>query len=364
MNPDRWNKINDVFATWLDLQDEERNKFLSEACGSDQELRKEVQHLIDAHLQSEGFIDTPIFEEAAKAIAGEEGLLKIGQQIGVYKILNEIGRGGMGEVYLAEDSRLERKVALKILRPEMAIDHERMRRFVREAKAASSIDHPCIVHVYEINESAGLHFIAMQYIEGRTLQSLLNGKPLSIQQFFNYAIPLTDALSEAHARGITHRDLKPANVMISNKDQLKLLDFGIARMEKTSDDSTAMSTTKSGTMLGTVGYMSPEQALGKRIDHRSDIFSMGILFYEMATGRRPFSGETPTQTIDKIIHSQPDAISTLEYMVPQELEHIIRKCLEKDPNNRYQSTSKLLIDLKKLNPDLDSGIHISTITKP
>jgi eukaryotic-like serine/threonine-protein kinase len=350
MNPDRWNKINEVFATWLDLQDEHRNKFLIDACGSDQDLRNEVEHLIDAHLQSGAFIETPIFKEAAKAIAAEENLLQIGRQIGVYKILKEIGRGGMGEVYLAEDTRLDRKVALKILPPDMAIDHERMRRFMREAKAASAIDHPGIVHIYEINQSGSVHFIAMQYIEGQTLQSLLNGKPLSIQEFLNYAVPLTDAISAAHARGITHRDLKPANVMITNKDEIKLLDFGIARMEKTSDDSTAISTTRSGALLGTVGYMSPEQALGKKIDHRSDIFSIGILFYEMATGRLPFSGETPTQTIDKIIHSQPDAISTLNYMVPQDLERIIRKCLEKDPDNRYQSVSKLLIDLKKMNP--------------
>lgn len=357
MNPERWNKINEVFSEWLDLNDEKRNQFLIEACGSDDDLRKEVDLLIDAYLKSETFIETPVQSEAVQAIAKSiRSKDLVGSTISHYRIVQPIGAGGMGEVYLAEDTRLDRKVALKILPPDMAIDRARMKRFIREAKAASAIDHPSIVHVYEINQADGVHFIAMQYIEGQTLRSMLIGKPVPNQEFLKYAIQLTDAISEAHARGITHRDLKPANVMISNKDQIKLLDFGIARMEKRSDDTTTMSTTQSGALLGTVGYMSPEQALGKTIDHRSDIFSIGILFYEMVTGRQPFSGDTASQTIDKIIHSQPDGIITLNQGVPLELERIIRKCMEKDPNNRYQSAAELLIDLKNLNRDLNSGI--------
>jgi eukaryotic-like serine/threonine-protein kinase len=360
MNPDRWNKINEVFSTWLDLNDEKRSQFLIEACGSDDQLRKEVDLLIEAYFRSETFIETPIQDDAVRAIAESMPTRNlIGSSISHYRIVQPIGAGGMGEVYLAEDTRLDRKVALKILPAEMAIDRDRMKRFIREAKAASAIDHPGIVHVYEINESDGIHFIAMQYIEGQTLKSVLNGKPLSIQEFLNYALPLTDAISEAHNRGITHRDLKPANVMISNKGQIKLLDFGIARIEKRSDDTESMSNTKSGALLGTVGYMSPEQALGKTIDHRSDIFSIGILFYEMITGKQPFSADTTSQTIDRIIHSQPDAIITLNQAVPLELERIIRKCLEKDPNNRFQSSGELLIDLKNLNHDLNSGITTS-----
>jgi eukaryotic-like serine/threonine-protein kinase len=357
MNPDRWNKINEVFSTWLDLSDEKRGQFLIEACGSDDQLRKEVDLLIEAYSKSETFIETPIQGEAVRAIAESMPIRNlIGTSISHYRIVQPIGAGGMGEVYLAEDTRLDRKVALKILPADVSIDHDRMKRFIREAKAASAIDHPCIVHVYEINHADGIHFIAMQYIEGQTLKSRLNGNPLSIQEFLNYAVQLSDAISEAHTRGITHRDLKPANVMISNKDQIKLLDFGIARIDKKSDDTDSMSSTKTGALLGTVGYMSPEQALGKTIDHRSDIFSIGILFYEMVTGKQPFSGDTASQTIDKIIHNQPDAIITMNNAVPLELERIIRKCLEKDANNRYQSASELLIDLNNLDRDFNSGI--------
>jgi serine/threonine-protein kinase len=284
----------------------------------------------------------------------------IGRTISHYKITATIGAGGMGEVYLAEDIQLDRKVAVKILPSELAQDRERMSRFVREAKAASAIDHPNIVHVYEIGEDDNLHFIAMQYVEGETLRRKINEKPLSIDEFLQYAIQLTDAITEAHARGITHRDLKPANIMISGKGHVKLLDFGIARIEKTAPTQEisgfeTMSHTKKGAVIGTIAYMSPEQALGKNLDHRTDIFSMGILFYEMITGKHPFSGNNPSETIDKIIHSHPDAISRLNYSVPQELERIIRKCLEKDPANRYQSASEILVDLRNLTRDLNSN---------
>lgn len=264
----------------------------------------------------------------------------------------------MGEVYLAEDTQLDRTVALKILPSEVASDQERMRRFVREAKAASAIDHPNIVHVYEISSADGIHFIAMQYVEGNTLRDKINGRPLPTEELLKTAIQITEALSEAHSRGIIHRDLKPPNIMITPKGHVKLLDFGLARIEKSaSGEDSQMATqskTQSGIVVGTVAYMSPEQAMGNKVDHRTDIFSAGIVLYEMATGRPPFVGKNPTETIDRIVHGQPESIARLNYEAPQELERIIRKCMEKDPERRYQYASEINIDLTNLKRDLDS----------
>ena len=238
----------------------------------------------------------------------------------------------MGEIYLADDIQLDRTVAIKVLPPNVASDKDRMSAFIREAKAASAIDHPNIVHVYEVNQSDSINFIAMQYVEGETLGSKINGKPLDIAEFLQIGIQIMDAIAEAHARGIVHRDLKPANIMISNKGYVKLLDFGLARIQKVPDKanfSEVQTWTKSkpGVVAGTIAYMSPEQALGKKIDHRTDIFSIGVVFYEMATGQKPFSGSTPTETIDKIVHSQPESVARFNYTAPQELERIIRKCM-------------------------------------
>lgn len=284
----------------------------------------------------------------------------IGRVISHYRITKLLGSGGMGEIYLADDIQLDRTVAIKVLPSNVASDKDRMNAFVREAKAASAIDHPNIVHVYEINQADGINFIAMQYVEGETLACRINGKPLEISEFLQIAIQVMDAIAEAHARGIVHRDLKPANIMVSTKGYVKLLDFGLARIQKVPDGSElsqvqTWTKTKPGVIAGTIAYMSPEQALGKVIDHRTDIFSMGVVFYEMATGQRPFSGSNPTETIDKIVHSQPESIARFNYNVPQELERIIRKCLEKDSERRFQSAADILIDLKNLKRDLDSS---------
>lgn len=285
----------------------------------------------------------------------------IGQTVSHYKITRKLGAGGMGEVYLAEDTKLERTVAIKILPAEMATDPERMRRFVQEAKAASALDHPNVAHIHEIGESDGLHFIAMQYVEGQSLDAKIQGKPLDSGEIVNIAIQTVDALAESHSKGIIHRDLKPANIMISSRNQVKILDFGLALISRSaqSDEASHLSTmvkTESGIVMGTVPYMSPEQALGQRVDHRSDIFSLGVVMYEMATGRRPFTGNNPMETVGRITQMQPEAISRFNYDIPLELERIIRKCLEKDRDQRYQSATELLIDLKTLKRDRESGI--------
>lgn len=366
MLPERWAKVNQLFYAALERNPDERDNFLEEECADDRQLCEEVKSLLAAHQKGKSFIQKPVVNDAVDLLAQEYNHSMdssqdlIGRTLSHYRIIKRLGAGGMGEVYLAEDTRLDRKIALKILPTEVASNPDRMKRFSREAKAASAIDHSNIVHIYEINQAEGLNFIAMQYVEGETLDTKIRGQVLSIQETLEQAIQIADAIAEAHLRGIIHRDLKPANVIISKKGNLKLLDFGLARIEKftASDESSGaetLSKTMQGTVLGTFAYMSPEQALGKSIDNRTDIFSMGTMFYEMVTGKLPFFGNNPADTIDKIVHSQPAAISVLNYNVPTELERIIRKCMEKDPANRYQSSSEILIDLRNLKRDLDSS---------
>src|SRR5262245_37211798 len=278
-----------------------------------------------------------------------------------YRILSRIGAGGMGEVYLAQDTRLDRTVALKILPAEMASDPERMRRFVQEAKAASALSHPNVAHIYEIGEANGTNFIAMEYVDGQTLDAKLKGRALETAEIIEIATQVADALDEAHSKGITNRDIKPSNVMITARSQAKVLDFGLAKVVAhepqplTSNMATARKTDP-GVVMGTVQYMSPEQALGRDVDHRTDIFSLGVVIYEMSTGRLPFSGASTSETIDRITHAQPEAIARFNYTVPAELERIIRKCMEKQPSRRYQSARELLVDLRNLKRDTDSAV--------
>ncbi len=266
----------------------------------------------------------------------------------------------MGEVYLAQDQKLDRTVALKILPSEFASDPARMHRFVQEAKAASALDHPNVAHIYEIGESDGTNFIAMQFIEGTTLDAYIKDRQLQSNEILDIAIQIADALDVAGSKGIIHRDIKSANIMITPRGQIKVLDFGLAKVEqKTTSQSeaskmeTATGTTP-GMILGTVQYMSPEQALGKPVDHRSDIYSLGVVMYQLATTKLPFSGSTPSDTLNRILNSQPEAIARFNYNIDPALEHIIRKCMEKDPDRRYQSARELLIDLKNLKRDSES----------
>ena len=284
----------------------------------------------------------------------------IGRTIGHYRIVEKLGAGGMGEVFLAEDTRLDRNVALKILPAAMASDRDRAQRFVREAKAASALSHPNVCVVHEVGETDdGLLFIAMEHISGATLESVLAGRELGTAELLDVAVQVGDALDEAHGRGITHRDIKPANIMITARGQAKVLDFGLAKRQAPLEDRADAKTvtrgeTAFGMVMGTVHYMSPEQALGRSVDHRSDIFSFGIVLYQMAARRRPFVGASAVETIDRIIHSEPDEIAPAGTNIPPELARIIRKCLEKDRERRYQSARELVSDLKALRRGLDS----------
>ncbi len=278
----------------------------------------------------------------------------------------------MGEVYLALDSQLDRPIALKILPAQIARDQQRLHRFLQESRAAAALSHPNIAHIYEIGEAEGAHFIAMEYVEGTPLDKKIGGRPVHIAEILDIAIQIADALDEAHAKGIVHRDIKSSNIMITPRGRVKVLDFGLAKLstptgvtDRTSDSELATRVkTSPGVVMGTVNYMSPEQALGRDVDPRSDTFSFGVVLYEMATGRLPFTADTVTETIDRIAHSQPEAIARLNYDVPAELEVIVKKALRKDREERYQTIHDALVDLKELRRELDISAGIERSLPP
>jgi serine/threonine protein kinase/tetratricopeptide (TPR) repeat protein len=285
----------------------------------------------------------------------------VGRTLGHYRVLSELGSGGMGTVYLAEDTKLGRRVALKLLPPETATRTERIERFEREARAIASLNHPGIVTLHSIEESDGIRFITMEHVEGATLGKAIPERGLPIGQLLPLAITLTDALSAAHRQGVLHRDLKPDNVMLTSEGRLKVLDFGLAKLMGVDADSgdhttrDTQSVTQDGRILGTVAYMSPEQAQGQPVDHRSDIFALGILLYEMATGERPFKGATNLSVLSAILKDEPRPLTEVRTDLPRPLGRMIERTLAKRPEDRYQSTSDLKRDLEDLKRDLDSG---------
>jgi serine/threonine protein kinase len=286
----------------------------------------------------------------------------IGKTVGHYRITAKLGKGGMGEVFLAEDTRLDRKAAIKFLPADLAGDRERRHRFLSEAKAASALNHPHVCVVYDVGETdEGLPFIAMEFVEGQSLDVLVEQGPLETTQVVQIATQVADALDAAHSRRIVHRDIKPANINLNERGQVKVLDFGLAKrmlqesnaaLEKTAD----MTQTQSGQVLGTPRYMSPEQAVGRTVDHRSDLFSLGSVIYHLLTGRPPFSGGNLGETLDNVIHRQPDAIARFNYSVPPELERITLKLLSKDVGRRYQSARDVLVDLQNLSQSLEGFV--------
>jgi serine/threonine protein kinase len=289
----------------------------------------------------------------------------IGKTVGNYRIVARIGAGGMGEVFLAEDTRLDRKAAIKFLPAEMANSPERRQRFLIEAKAASALNHPhvCTVYdtVYDVGETVdGLPFIAMEFVEGDSLQQLLSRGSLEIVRIVDIVIQVADALDAAHSARIVHRDIKPGNINLNERGKVKVLDFGLAKrlphVAGGQDDATHdLRQTHDGEVLGTPSYMSPEQALGKDLDHRTDLFSLGVVLYEMTTGQLPFRGASFVETVSNIIQAQPSAIARFNYDVPPELERITLKCLQKAPDRRYQSARELMLDLKQLARELEFG---------
>jgi eukaryotic-like serine/threonine-protein kinase len=359
MTPERWRRVKEIFQSAIQRAPGERAVFLESACDGDEVLRKEVESLIMSHEKSGEFIDSPAYEGAAEMIVDDKAELKPGQAVGSYEIISFISRGGMGEVYLAQDRRLSRKVALKILPASFTTDSDRLGRFEQEARAASALNHPNIITIYEILKAKSTHIIATEFVEGETLRKRLSQPSLPLKQSLNIAIQVADALSAAHKVGIIHRDIKPENIMLRPDGYVKVLDFGLAKLSEevspavSAEAPTRQVKTGSGVVMGTAGYMSPEQARGKDVDARTDIFSLGAVIYEMVAQRKPFEGETPSDTLAAILKTDPPSLAQLMPDTPPELVRIVSKTLRKDREERYQSVKELLIDLRALKQDLE-----------
>jgi len=368
MTPERWQKVKEIFQAALDRAPEERSAFLSSACGGDEVLRREVESLIASHEKDGSFIDSPAYEAAADVLSGDQEL-KAGQTIASYEIISFISRGGMGEVYLAQDKRLSRKVALKLLPASFTNDGDRLRRFEQEARAASALNHPNIVTIHEIGHSDSRHYIATEFIDGETLRARISRTRLEPKEALDIAVQISSALASAHAEGIIHRDIKPENIMLRRDGIVKVLDFGLAKLtgknETGPEDATrAMVRTSAGVVMGTVTYMSPEQARGLSVDARTDIWSLGVVLYEMLTGDTPFAGETTADVLGKLLHKDPQLLTESVSGIPAELQHIVRKALRKDRDSRYQTVKSLLGDLEALKQDLDFAAKLERTSAP
>jgi serine/threonine protein kinase/Flp pilus assembly protein TadD len=366
MTPERYKEVGRLYRGALEIEPEQRAAYLAHACGGDEALRQEVESLLDYEAQGERMIDRPALEAAARTLVKDQAasppLSLIGQRIGHFQILSLLGAGGMGEVWLAEDTRLSRKVAVKMLPPEFTVDAGRMRRFALEARTASALSHPNIVMIHEIGEAGKTHFIVAEYVEGETLRQRLMGAPdnrIKPAEAIDLAAQVAAALTAAHEAGIVHRDIKPENAMVRRDGILKVLDFGLAKLTETippvagSQVSTRVgNSTEAGVVMGTPSYMSPEQARGEKVDARSDIFSLGVVLYEMIAGRAPFAGTTTSEVIAAILRDLPPPLAEAAPGTLPGLERIITRALRKDRAERYQTAKDLLGDLNQLKEQL------------
>ncbi len=356
MTPERWQQVEDVLQAALDRAPRERAAFLEQACSGDAELQAEASSLISAHDAATDFIEEPAIVRDARVLLGVQPT-NAGQEIGPFKIIRELGSGGMGQVYLAQDARLDRLVALKILPAYFVSDETRLHRFQREARAASALNHPNILTIHEVGQFDGLHFIATEFIDGRTIRELIAGDDLNLTEVLDVGTQVASALSAAHAAGIVHRDIKPENVMRRDDGIVKVLDFGIAKLlEHTSADtqSTTRPQTEIGVVLGTAGYMSPEQARGLTVDERTDIWSLGVVLYEMLSYRAPFLRATRMDTMVAILEREPPSLIQLsDDPLLLGLWTIVDRTLRKDAAERYQNAAELLSDLSAMRQQLE-----------
>lgn len=378
MKHEDYKQVKKIFKLALNLVPEERMAFLDKECLGNEALRCEVEELLESY--DSKFMEEPAIAQVDEVFVEDKAedeptklfsVLETGRQLGHFKIISKIAKGGMGEVYLAEDTKLDRKVAIKFLNAKYSEDAEKLKRFIQEAKAVSALNHPNILTVHEIGEFEGTNFIATEFIEGQTLREHLESGRMSFDEILMIGIQTAEGLSAAHQAGIIHRDIKPENIMIRRDGYVKILDFGLAKIkEKKIAASEREQVTKKmvktdpGVVMGTIAYMSPEQARGKDIDARSDVFSFGVVLYESLTGRLPFEGETMADKLAAIINSDPSPMINFAPHLPKQLQRIVGKTLRKKRDQRYQSTRDLLIDLKNLREELQLEAKLEQTAVP
>ncbi|MGC1830202.1 MAG: serine/threonine-protein kinase, partial [Candidatus Acidiferrales bacterium] len=345
MTPERWQEIKKVLAAALEQAPEQRSAYLDQRC-VEPEMRREVESLIAAQEKAgSSFMERPPM--------GSNEVLKSGSKLGPYEIVARLGVGGMGEVYRARDTRLDRTVAIKVLRDHLGESAKVRERFEREARTIASLNHAHICTLHDVGREGGTDYLVMEYVEGETLAGRLRKGALPVEQVLQYAIEIADALDKAHRKGITHRDLKPGNIMLT-KSGTKLLDFGLAKLKQEMAPNAQLSQlptaseplTAQGTILGTLQYMAPEQLEGREADARTDIFAFGVVVYEMATGKKAFEGKSQASLIAKILETDPPPISSLQPMTPPALDRVVKRCLAKEPDERCQSAKDLTDELK------------------
>lgn len=360
MDAKRWEKIDQLLDAALELSPAQREAFLRENCAGDEDLRQEVLSLLESEQKADDFMEISAMKVLAKELAEEKAVAPdvslYGREIGTYKIEKLLGAGGMGEVYLAFDNKLNRKVALKILPAEFVADTERIKRFAREARVVSALNHPNIVTIYDVGSVDGINYIATEFVEGRTVRELI-GEKIKLREILSIALQAAEALAAAHAANIIHRDIKPENIMVRPDGYVKVLDFGLAKLSEAGENAfyKSFSQTHPGMVMGTLSYMSPEQASGEQLDHRTDIWSLGVVIYEMATGKTPFKGENRQATFNAILSGEPEFPSEINREMPLELDKVLNRALEKEAELRYQTASDFRAELKRLLRQIDSG---------
>ncbi len=367
-----WQKVKEIFVDVMQQKPEVRQKFLQRVCDSDNEIRREVESLLSSYDGAASFMETPAAIELGKISNDKSPQLRTGQTLGHYKIIEQIGKGGMGEVYLAKDTKLDRKVAIKILFEKFSEHESNLQRFIQEAKTASSLNHPNILVIHEIGETENSQYIVSEHIEGKTLRELTKTKSLKLAEVLDFSVQIAGALAAAHKATLIHRDIKPENIMVRPDGFLKILDFGLAKLveqknlsiNSLEDETLKQNQTAKGIILGTVNYMSPEQAKGKIVDEQTDIFSFGIVLYELITGLNPFASETTNETIAAILKSEPKPISFYVPDISPKLEQIVSKALRKDLKKRYQNIKDLLSDLDEFKQELEFESKLERSASP
>ena len=342
---------------------------MAERCPDDEELKLEVLGLLKAQSTADNFLENSAMGVVAKDLAAQHSANDhvdlLNSTIGTYTIEKLLGAGGMGEVYLAHDSKLDRKVAIKLLPAEFGTDDERLKRFGLEARAISALNHPNIVTIYDVGNIDGINYIATEFVEGTTLRQVISADSSSLKEILSITIQVCEALSAAHGAGIIHRDIKPENIMVRPDGYVKILDFGLVKLSEAAlENETDTSKTAKGVIIGTPAYMSPEQVTGAAVDQRTDLWSLGVVLYEMLTGRNPFKGENRHTTLKSILSTNPEPVTSMGNSLPAGLDQIIAKALEKDPDMGYQTASDFRAGLKRMRREIDSSASWSGTTGP